>query len=119
MAASLTATAPASALSHGQAISYKAFARNFTQDKSVGVLYLMATCFYPTNGFTIFFEPVAGDSAKFNLMEQPPTGIFLNLVTYYAAVWRTDGVSDLQPVPKYVTIVDAEGEHTIYVEPWG
>ena len=37
----------------------------------------MATCFYPTNGFSIFFEPVAGDSTKFNLMEQPPTGIFL------------------------------------------
>ena len=99
MAASSTATAPASAsaLSHGQAISYKAFGRNFTQDQQVGVLYLMATCFYPTNGFTIFFEPVSGDSAKFNLMEQSPTGIFLNLVTYYAQSGERTGCRIYSP----------------------
>src|SRR5580704_17546952 len=79
---------PAPGLSHGLEIEYKAFARSFTQDKKVGTLYLMATCSFVTSGFTIFFEE---DSGNFKLMEQPPTGVFLNLVTYYAATWPMKG----------------------------
>jgi hypothetical protein len=118
MSTTSTATSTASGLSHGVEIKYKAFARTFSQDQAAGVLYLMATCFYPTNGFTIFFEAIAGEPGKFNLMEQPPSGIFLNLVTYYGAIWRTDGVSGLQTLPTHVTIADAQGEHRIHVEPW-
>jgi hypothetical protein len=118
MSATLTGTSTGSALSNGLAIEYKAFARTFFEGDAAGVLYLMATCYYPTNGFTIFFEPSEDNPAKFSLMEQPPTGVFLNLVTYYAAIWRTDGVSGLQTLPKHVMIVDAQGEHRIHVHPW-
>jgi hypothetical protein len=80
------------------------------------VLYLMATCYYQTNGFTIFFEE---DGGKFQLRERPPTGVFLNLVTYYVASWPADGVSSqADTVPTHVTIVDAQGEHRVRVRPW-
>jgi hypothetical protein len=103
-------------LSRGLAIEYTAFARSFFQDETAGVLYLMATCYYRTSGFTIFFEE---DSGKFKLREKPPTGVFLNLVTYYVAGWPTLGVSaQADTLPTYVTIVDAQGKHLVDVKPW-
>jgi hypothetical protein len=115
MSATATGTTPQSGLSHGTAIEYKAFARSFTQDETVGVLYLIATCYYGTSGFTIFFEE---NSGKFNLMEQPPTGIFMNLVTYYVATWPTGGSPGERTLPTHVDIVDAQGEHRVHVKPW-
>lgn len=106
---------PAPGLSHGLQIEYKAFARSFTKDKKVAVLYLMATCSYATSGFTIFFEE---DSGKFKLMEQPPTGVFLNLVTYYAASWPATGTPGEKAIPAHVTITDAYGDHRVHVKPW-
>lgn len=105
---------PAPSLSHGIEIEYKAFSRHFGQPK-VAVLYLVATCFYDISGFTIFFEE---DSGKFKLLEQPPTGVFRNMVTYYVASWPQDGISGERILPKHVTIVDAHGEHRVHVEPW-
>jgi hypothetical protein len=108
--------APTTALSHGIDIKYHAFARSFSKGDRAGVLFLLASCYYPTNGFTIFFEENAG---KYQLMEQPPTGVFLNLVTYYAACWPPQGVSfEADNVPKQVTIVDAQGEHVVEVRHW-
>jgi hypothetical protein len=106
---------PAPGLSHGLEIEYKAFARSFTQDKKVGTLYLMATCSYVTSGFTIFFEE---DSGNFKLMEQPPTGVFLNLVTYYAATWPMKGTPGQREISTHVTITDAYGNHRVHVKPW-
>jgi len=54
-----TKPVPKPELSHGSAIEYKAFARSF-QGKGPAVLYLFATCYYPTGGYTIFFESRAG-----------------------------------------------------------
>jgi hypothetical protein len=116
--ASATPSGPASTtgLSHGLAIEYKAFARTFSKDDPAGVLFLLASCYYPTNGFTIFFQENAG---KYQLMEQPPTGVFLNLVTYYAACWPANGVSfESDDLPRHVTIVDAQGEHSVEVRHW-
>jgi hypothetical protein len=108
--------APTATLSHGIAIEYQAFARSFSKGDSAGVLFLLASCYYPTSGFTIFFEENAG---KYQLMEQPPTGVFLNLVTYYAACWPKQGVSfEADNLPKQVTIVDAQGEHVVKVRHW-
>jgi hypothetical protein len=73
------------------------------------------SCVYPNNGFSIFFQE---DSGKFNLMEQPPSGIFLNLDTYCVAVSPAKSVSVESAVPSHVTIVDAQGEHRVYVAPW-
>src|SRR5262245_53681043 len=116
MPATPTETSPEPRLSRGLAIEYKAFARSFFQDENAGVLYLVATCYYRTSGFTIFFEE---DSGKFKLMEKPPTGVFQNLVTYYVASWPTQGVSaQADTLPACVTIVDAQGEHVVEVEPW-
>ncbi|MGH9434798.1 MAG: hypothetical protein ACRD06_02225 [Terriglobia bacterium] len=108
------ATLRATALSHGLEIEYKAFARSFAEGTD-GVLYLMATCYYPTSGFTIFFQE---DSGKFQLMEQPPTGVFMNLATYYVASSPPAGVSGERELPTEVTIVDAQGEHRVHVRPW-
>ncbi len=108
------ATLPAPRLSHGLEIEYKAFARPFFEGGD-GVLYLMATCYYPTSGFTIFFEE---NSGKYQLMEQPPSGVFMNLVTYYVASWPPAGISERNELPTEVTIVDAQGEHRVHVRPW-
>jgi hypothetical protein len=109
-------SAPATSLSHGLAIEYKAFARSFSKGDSAAVLFLLASCYYPTSGFTIFFQENAG---KYQLMEQPPPGVFMNLVTYYAACWPTKGVSfESDNLPKHVTIVDAQGEHSVEVRHW-
>jgi hypothetical protein len=109
-------TRPSADLCHGLKIEYKAFSRPFLEGKDA-VLYLMATCYYEHNGFTIYFEEVA--PKKFKLMEQPPTGVFLNLFTYYVASWPPPtGVSAERPVPSHVTIVDAYGEHRLHVRPW-
>ena len=104
----------ATGLSHGIDIEYKAFARHFGQSK-VAVLYLVATCYYKTSGFTILFEE---DSGKFKLMEQPPTGVFRNLVTYYVASWPQDGMSGERVPPTQLTMVDSHGEHRVPVRPW-
>ena len=66
---------PAPRLSSASAIEYKAFVRHFIDDKAVGTLCLIATCSHTTSGFTIFFEE---DSGKMKLMEQPPSGVFMN-----------------------------------------
>ncbi|MGH9405667.1 MAG: hypothetical protein ACRD3D_07530 [Terriglobia bacterium] len=108
------AAVPAPRLSHGTGLEYKAFARRFLQGPD-GVLYLVATCYYPTSDFTIFFQENAG---TFQLMEQPPSGIFRHLVTYYVASWPSAGVSAERQLPEEVTIVDAQGEHRVPVRPW-
>ena len=79
------------------------------------IQYLMASCYYPTSGFTIFFEE---DSGNFKLMEQPPTGGFMNLVTYYSASWPTSGTPGERAMPKHVMITDSYGEHEVHVEKW-
>jgi hypothetical protein len=107
---------PAADLCHGLKIEYKAFARPFLKGKDA-VLYLIATCYYEHNGFTIYFEE-AGPN-KFRLMEQPPSGVFLNLYTYYTASWPPPaGVSAESLVPSHVTIVDAYGEHRVHANTW-
>src|SRR5260370_3862481 len=108
-----TATSPGQELSRGLDIEYKAFARSFQPDGTAAVLYLIATCYYKTSGFTIFIEE---DSGQFNLMEQPPTGIFRDIVTYYVASW-TNGVATDNP-PAHVMIKDAQDEHKVHVNPW-
>jgi hypothetical protein len=106
---------PAPTLCHGLGIEYKAFVRSFTSDKKVGTLCLMATCSYVTSGFTIYFEE---DSGKMKLMEQPPSGVFLNLVTYYSASWPAKGTPGQSKIPKQVTITDAYGDHKLHVKEW-
>jgi hypothetical protein len=107
---------PPPELSHGVEIEYKAFARSFFQNApQAAVLCLVATCSYGSTGYTIFFER---DSDKFKLMEQPPTGIIHFLQTFYAATWPTQGVSFESELPTHVTIVDAQGEHSVEVKPW-
>lgn len=109
-------SAPITQPSRGIALEYKAFVRSFMKGDSAGVLFLLASCYYPTTGFTIFFQENAG---KYQLMEQPPTGIVMNLYTYCAACWPTKGVSfESDNVPEHVTIVDAQGEHLVEVRRW-
>ncbi len=75
----------------------------------------MASCYYPTSGFTIFFEE---DSENFKLMEQPPTGVFMNLVTYYSASWPPKGTPGERAMPSHVTITDSYGDHKVHVKKW-
>ncbi len=113
MSTAATTVTAGLALSRGSAIEYKAYSRRFQPDIKAAVLVLVATCFYDTSGFTISFQPTA---SGFNLVEQPPTGVFLNLVTYYAASF-TNGI-EVDAVPTHVTITDAFGQHRVQVHSW-
>jgi hypothetical protein len=117
MSATPAVAPPAPELCHGTAIEYKALTRPFlNKEKSDAVLYLIATCSYGTPGFTIFFEDEG--SGNFRLMEQPPTGVVMELVSYYIATWPTKSIPAETQVPTHVTIVDAYGEHRVHVRPW-
>ncbi|HKV95731.1 MAG TPA: hypothetical protein VJW20_24530 [Candidatus Angelobacter sp.] len=108
-----TKPVPKPELSHGSAIEYKAFARSF-QKNGAAVLYLFATCYYPTGGYTIFFESKAGQ--EFDLLETR-SQIVNELVTYYVADWTSS--QPLVDPPTHVKIRDAHGFHTVPVKPWG
>jgi hypothetical protein len=101
-------------LSQGSEIEYRAFARTFDEGPAA-VLMLIATCFYPTSGWTIYFKPGEG-LHQFDLLEKPPSGIFNPLVTYNSASWATG--QRLADPPASVTITDAGGEHDVEVEVW-
>ena len=109
-----TKPAPLPGPSHGQALEYKAFARSF-QGGSAAVLYLVATCYYGTPGYKIFFEPETG-LEQFTLLETTPQGIQPQLVTYYVADW-TSGQPLASP-PAVVKIKDAHGIHEVRVRLW-
>jgi hypothetical protein len=104
-------------LSQAIDIEYKAFTRSFLSGAdTAAVLLLMASCWHTTNGFSLYFEK---DGDNYKLMEQPPTGIFLHLYTYYSASWPTQGISgEADQIPKQVTVTDARGAHSIAVHPW-
>src|SRR5271170_4875956 len=110
-------TIPIANLGTASAMDYRSSTRPLLglspKTRRLAPLYLLATCSYVTSGFTIFFEEDSGD---FNLMEQPPTGVFMNLVTYYAASWPTSGIPGQREMPKHVTITDAYGDHKVHVK---
>jgi hypothetical protein len=100
-------------LSRGMDIEYKAFARAF--EGGGAVLSLIATCYYPTAGFSIYFNAESG-LKQFELLEKPPQGIVPQLVTYYLGAW-TSG-QRLDDPPSHVEITDASGTHRVKVEHW-
>jgi hypothetical protein len=100
-------------LSRGTAIEYKAFARTF--EGGGAVLSLIATCYYGTPGFTIFFQAGPGPD-EFELLEKPPQGVVPQLVTYYLGSWNSG--QRLSDPPTHVKIRDAKGEHRVKVEHW-
>jgi hypothetical protein len=113
MSSPTTAPSPNLSLSRGAAIEYKAFARRFQPTLDASVLVLVATCYYDTSGFSILLQPTA---SGYQLVEQPPTGIVLNLVTYYATSWTTGIEEDVTPT--HVTITDSFGDHKVHVKEW-
>jgi hypothetical protein len=117
MSATPAVTPPAPELCHGLKIEYKAYARPFLENTKDAVLYLIATCMYGQNGFTVYFEE--SEPNKFRLMEQPPSGIVHFSDTFYVASWPPPtGAPAETPVPSHVTIVDAHGEHRVHVRQW-
>ncbi len=113
----LSVSAEGPRLSQAIDIKYKAFTRSFsTNADNAAVLFLVASCWHTTNGFSLYFEK---DGENYNFMEQPPNGIFLNLHTYYSASWPALGISfEADQIPKEVTISDARGAHSISVHHW-
>jgi hypothetical protein len=108
-----TTPTPSPALSHGKAIEYRAYVRQFFPNSDAAVLFLAATCYYDTAGFSISFEQTP---SGFNLVEHPPTGIVPQLVTYYSASWNS--TQQESSPPKHVTITDALGQHRVHVKEW-
>jgi hypothetical protein len=100
-------------LSNGINIRYKAYKRRFLTNSDGAAIFLVATCDYDRNGYTIFFEE---NSCQWNLMETPPTGIVHFIDNYYIASWSS--VLELSPAPAQVTITDAHGQHIVPVEEW-
>lgn len=106
-------TTPLPIPSHGNAIEYRAYSRKFFPNSDAAVLFLAATCYYDTAGFSIAFQPT---DSGFELVEHPPTGIVPQLVTYYSASWNSSQ-QETTP-PKHVTITDAFGQHRVHVKEW-
>jgi hypothetical protein len=100
-------------LSRGAEIEYKAFARTF--DGGGAVLCLIATCYYGTPGYTIFFQGGSGTN-EFELLETVPHGIEPQLVTYYMGSWNSG--QRLADPPSHVSITDASGTYRVKVEHW-
>ena len=92
-------------------IVYKAFERLYAGGPGQ-VITLLASCSYQTSDWKIFF--LTDGNGKYQLMEQMPR-LPYNLITYYVADYTT-GIGLEKPVSS-VTIVDAQGEHEISVEP--
>jgi hypothetical protein len=109
----MSSPTPATNLSHGTSIEYKAYARRFFPNSSAAVLFLAATCYYNEAGFSISFQPTANG---FDLIEHPPTGIVPQLVTYYSASWNSSQ-QETTP-PSHVVISDAFGQHRVKVHNW-
>jgi hypothetical protein len=101
------------ALSHGNAIEYRAYTRRFFPDSQAVVLFLAATCYYGSTGFSISFQPTA---SGFQLIEHPPTGIVSDPVTYYSASWNSSQQETTPPT--HVEITDAFGQHRVHVQNW-
>ena len=99
-------------LCHGNDIGYKAFARRLTPTADIAVLILIANCYFDNSGYTISIQSTANG---FELLEQPPSGIFHDLVSYCMATWTSPGLID---VPAHVMITDAFGTHKVHVENW-
>jgi hypothetical protein len=114
MSATSTSPTPAPVLSNGASLEYKAFARSFFQGSEGAVLLLVASCYFPSAGFQIFFQEDAG---TFKLMQQNPTGIEPQIVTYTFASWPASSPG-LSQQPSHVTIEDAHGQHKVRVEHW-
>jgi hypothetical protein len=114
----MTQASPAdTGLSRGTAIGYKAYTRTFEDSNggsgTAAVVLLLASCYYDSSGWTIFFE---GNLQQLSLMEQNPTGIVREMVTYYAASWTTS--FRMSDVPAEITVTDAFGDHVVPVEQW-
>ena len=110
----MASPAPAASptLCRGGNIGYKAFARKLTPDADVAVLILVATCSFDNSGFTISFQPADNG---FQLLQQPPTGIVREMVTYCTASWASVG---LEVPPGHVTVTDGFGSHRVHVKEW-
>ncbi|HEX4072751.1 MAG TPA: hypothetical protein VHX68_16340, partial [Planctomycetaceae bacterium] len=95
-------------------LAYKAYRRPYLFGGTV--LTLLASGYYDSAPWELFFVPAGGASNKFQLMEKVPQRFFL-LSTYYSPSWCSQyGLEDLGEV---VTIEDSFGEHQIRVEDLG
>ena len=92
-------------------IIYRAFSRPYI-DGPGQVLNLFASCSYVTGQWQIFFT--GNGDGTYTLMEKVP-GIANQMVTYYVADFTT-GAGLIDHVSS-VIIKDANGSHTVKVEP--
>jgi hypothetical protein len=98
--------------SFGLAIDYKVFSRPY-DDASAPVLFLLASCYYMTGGWQIYFEG-AGD-AGWVLLEKVPDLVNF-LITYYDASFTT--AFGLVFPPQTAAIRDGWGTHRVAITPW-
>jgi hypothetical protein len=99
-------------LARGSGISYKAFSMPYDSEGGT-VIFLYATCSYPTGGWNIFFS--TDGSNQWALYETVP-GFPNHLVTYYIAGFTS--AFGLQTNPTSVQIRDGYGTHSVPVEAW-
>ncbi|HET7468679.1 MAG TPA: hypothetical protein VFJ81_03355 [Gemmatimonadales bacterium] len=98
-----------------QGLVYRAYSRPYTGGPS-NVLNLFASGYYGDAPWEMFFIGVEGQPNTYKLMEKVPTIVYF-LVTYYTASYSSGaGLVDLGGT---VTIIDAQGEHQVTVEPIG
>ena len=92
-------------------IEYRAFARTFDDPKQP-VLVLLASCHYPTSGYTLGFQ---GDAeGNWKLLERKPE-FAAQVLTYYSITTS----QTYEELPRSVKVTDAHGTHQVLVENWG
>ena len=100
-------------LSTASGLVYKAFRRPYGSGP-VSVLNLYASGYYSNAPWEMSFQPVAGQTRRYQLMEKVPTFVY-EITSYYTASYSSlVGLKDLGDT---VVVVDAQGGHIIPVEP--
>ena len=92
---------------------YRAFRRPY-QGSTGEVLYLLASGWYTTQPWEVFFQATYGNPNRYTFVEKVPR--YITHLTVYVDGSYTSGLG-LAQLADTVTIVDAYGEHQVTVEP--
>jgi hypothetical protein len=99
-------------------IEYRAYLREFPD--TGGVIFLVATCWYPSYG-SLYEVYVKADEASWEgwqLRQRGPDGMPLLNSYHVASGTRRVGLPD-GPPPTQIQVEDATGTQTVDVEVWG
>ena len=103
-------------LCNATGIEYKAYLREFPE--TGGVIFLVATCWYPSYGslYEVYVQADEGTWEGWELRQRGPDGMPLLNSYHVASGIRRVGLPEGRP--SQIQVQDASGSHTVDVEPW-